>query len=545
MILVVSEKCSEWENNFIKNLKTQYSVVKNFDESKVVDYLELNGIGSLIAVFCINPSSLAIVNMVSLKKKRYETELHHAPLVVVVEDNHSGSDIKDKYDAESSEDFILAPFDYLNDKKILRSFVDRAKRLPHISGPHFLIGESKIMNQINKKVTRLGKRDKMSVLITGETGTGKELIAHELHRRSRRSDQVFRKFKGTNRELSEAELLGTDKGALRGNEPAKPGCFELANNGTLFIDEVGELSDDNQGHLLTILEDRQVTRLRGSEVIDLDVRVLFATNKDLLKLVLDGKFRKDLYNRINQGRISLPSLRERPEDIPELLNYFITKFSFERDNRILMRLSEEADSVLTKYSWSIGNVRELKNFIFSLYAEAEEIIDKNKEIGLEDFPDDFIRHLDGDGVLIKKNITSDSDISFGKNELAINENNTSIFESLIKMDSSRQDFLNALHSIEPEPSKLDPNKFKKDFDIIKATIFISNGRLSLTENLLREAGFKQCGVGFLRPRLGLDKVNIENVCPELALWYWSEFSSKKGKPKPEIIQKTMDEKIDP
>ncbi|MFW5730803.1 MAG: sigma-54-dependent transcriptional regulator [Desulfonatronovibrionaceae bacterium] len=205
------------------------------------------------------------------------------------------------------------------------------------------------------------------VLITGENGTGKEIVARSIHARSKRADQamVAVNCAAIPEELIESELFGHEKGAFTGASGSKQGKFELADSGTLFLDEIGDMSLKTQAKILRILQEQSFERVGGYKTINVNVRVIAATNKDLHQEIKAGNFREDLYYRLNVFPLSLPPLRERPEDIPVLLKEFIEQLSQEHNFRPLS-FSEDTIKVLKKYPWP-GNVRELKNFVERLY----------------------------------------------------------------------------------------------------------------------------------------------------------------------------------
>lgn len=210
-----------------------------------------------------------------------------------------------------------------------------------------------------KKVSK----SKINVLITGESGTGKEVFARAIHIESRRKGLfVPINCSAIPEELMESELFGYEGGAFTGAlRKGRPGKFELANDGTLFLDEIGDMPLSMQPKILRVLEDGMVTRVGGSKSIKVDVRIVAATNKDLKKMMYDGYFRKDLYYRLNSILIKLPPLRERREDIPQLINKFIKQFCITYRSNI-PEIPSEVMNVLTNYDWE-GNIRELKNII--------------------------------------------------------------------------------------------------------------------------------------------------------------------------------------
>ena len=234
---------------------------------------------------------------------------------------------------------------------------------PKTSG---LKGNSAAMQEVYKLIGKVSAED-VTVLVTGESGSGKELVAQAIHYNSNRSSKPFWAINCTaiNESLMESELFGYEKGAFTGANAAKPGMFELAQGGTIFLDEIGDMNLEMQAKLLRVLEEREIVRVGGNKRIKVDVRIIAATNKELRKSISTNKFREDLYHRIKVIEITLPSLRERPEDIPLLSRYFCSILAAQRKGTP-KTLSEEAISVLTAYAWP-GNVRELRNAIEQSY----------------------------------------------------------------------------------------------------------------------------------------------------------------------------------
>lgn len=206
----------------------------------------------------------------------------------------------------------------------------------------------------------------LPVLITGESGVGKELFAHAIHNNSNRASNSFVSINcaAIPETLLESELFGYEAGSFTGaNKSGKLGKFELAQGGTIFLDEIGDLPLNMQSKLLRVLQENQIEKIGSSKSIDIDVRIIAATNYDLLKKVEEKKFRADLYYRLNVLNLNIPSLRERPEDIPLLIEHF--RSSFHQKNAIYKRFSKEVISTLSNYNWP-GNVRELKNIVYRL-----------------------------------------------------------------------------------------------------------------------------------------------------------------------------------
>ena len=226
----------------------------------------------------------------------------------------------------------------------------------------WLVGGSERMADVRDMIDRVADTD-VTVLIRGESGTGKELVARALAASSPRRDKPFVKVNcaALPTELLESELFGFERGAFTGAVQHKPGKFEFAHQGTLFLDEIGDLNLPLQSKLLQVLQDGEFARLGGRRDVRVDVRVIAATNRDLDRAVAEGQFREDLYFRLNVVSINLPPLRERREEIPVLVDYFLKKYSVEYRKRCI-DISPEATRLLMDYDWP-GNVRELENLI--------------------------------------------------------------------------------------------------------------------------------------------------------------------------------------
>jgi PAS domain S-box-containing protein len=238
----------------------------------------------------------------------------------------------------------------------LREEIDKASMFEEI------VGTSPALTAVLSRVSKVAGSD-TTVLITGETGTGKELVARAIHRRSDRSSKAFVAVNCTAipRELIASELFGHEKGAFTGALQRRLGRFELANGGTIFLDEVGELSPDMQVSLLRVLQERELERVGGRDTIHVDVRVIAATNRDLIEAVADGSFRQDLFYRLNVFPLEMPPLRERKQDILMLVEYFIDRFA-RQAGKTFRRVNKRTLDRLQSYPWP-GNVRELQNVI--------------------------------------------------------------------------------------------------------------------------------------------------------------------------------------
>jgi transcriptional regulator with GAF, ATPase, and Fis domain len=227
---------------------------------------------------------------------------------------------------------------------------------------HDMVGDSAAMREVYQLIERVATSDS-TVLVYGESGTGKELCARAIHRNSPRRDQPFVAINcaALTETLLESELFGHERGAFTGAVTQKRGQLEMANSGTIFLDEMGEISPALQAKLLRVLQERDFMRVGGTRSIPLNIRVIAATNKNLLTATREGTFREDLYYRLNVVAITMPPLRDRKEDIPQLANHFAVKYA-EKCNRQIMGISPDAGTLLKQYDWP-GNIRELENAI--------------------------------------------------------------------------------------------------------------------------------------------------------------------------------------
>ncbi|HDQ04179.1 MAG TPA: sigma-54-dependent Fis family transcriptional regulator [Deltaproteobacteria bacterium] len=245
-----------------------------------------------------------------------------------------------------------------------------------------IIGTSSKTMEIFEAIRRVAPTT-TTILITGETGTGKELVAESIHYNSPRKKNPLIKINcaAIAETLIESELFGHEKGAYTGAAITKPGKFELAHKGTLFLDEVSEIPRDMQVKLLRVLQEQEFERVGGLRTIKVDVRIIAATNQNLLQLVQAGNFREDLYYRLNVFPIEVPPLRQRKEDILPLADYFVEKFN--KKLGVLVNMQEEVKEMLLRYEWP-GNIRELENLI-----ERMMLLAKNNIIAIKEVPDDF------------------------------------------------------------------------------------------------------------------------------------------------------------
>jgi Nif-specific regulatory protein len=262
-------------------------------------------------------------------------------------------------------------------ERVSREYHDLREEL---ASKHQIVGNSRALKRISEQALKVANSN-TSTLVLGESGTGKELLAHLIHRASPRKDGplVVLNCAALQETLLEAELFGYEKGAFTGALKRKIGKFELADSGTIFLDEIGEMSAGMQAKLLRVLQEGAFYRVGGNESISVDVRVISATNRDIVKEVKEGRFREDLFYRLNIVSIQMPTLRERKEDIPLLAEYFLDEFRRERGLPNL-KLSEQAAEQMVKYDWP-GNIRELRNAI-----ERAVVMGDGKNIHPEDLP---------------------------------------------------------------------------------------------------------------------------------------------------------------
>jgi two-component system response regulator AtoC len=269
-------------------------------------------------------------------------------------------------------DFVSKPFDEtdlevplanaLRQRQLAREVATLREQLQSQSKYNMLFGNSERMAEVQDLIDRVADTD-VTVLIRGESGTGKELVARALYASSLRRDKPFVKVNcaALPTELLESELFGFERGAFTGAIQHKPGKFEFANHGTMFLDEIGDMSFPLQAKLLQVLQDGEFARLGGKHDVKVDVRVIAATNRDLEDMVAHAQFREDLFFRLNVVCINLPPLRDRREEVPILTDYFVKKYSVQY-NKPCSEISQETMRLFMDYDWP-GNVRELENLI--------------------------------------------------------------------------------------------------------------------------------------------------------------------------------------
>jgi DNA-binding NtrC family response regulator len=279
-------------------------------------------------------------------------------------------------------DFIAKPLDLNRLLITLRNAMDKSRLVTEtkalkrkVSKQYEMVGESPAISKIKDMIERVATTD-ARVLITGESGTGKELVARWMHEKSNRAEGPFVEVNcaAIPSELIESVLFGHEKGSFTSAIKQRKGDFEQANNGTIFLDEIGDMSLSAQAKVLRALQENKIMRVGGEKEIPVNVRVLAATNKNLLDEIQNKTFREDLYHRLSVILIKVPSLNEREDDIPMLANYFVEQIC-ENNGRPLIEFTEEALEELKSIKWT-GNIRELRNVVERLVILCDQIITK-------------------------------------------------------------------------------------------------------------------------------------------------------------------------
>lgn len=316
------------------------------------------------------------------------TKMPGIPVIVLT--GHGSIDAAVKAMQDGAYDFLTKPLNLEQLEVIVkRALEGRELKIKHTEllkqfstqkKTDNIIGKSAAMQKVMSLVKKVADA-RISVLITGETGVGKEVVANAIHNLSSRSDKAFIPVvcSSLSETLLESELFGHEKGAFTNAESLHKGKFELAHGGTIFLDEIGEINMSVQVKLLRVLQERKFERVGGEEPIEVDVRVLAATNKNLEEEVKAGRFREDLYFRLNGIHIEVPPLRERKDDLPLLLNSFLERYNAENGKHIT-GFDNQARNALYKYDWP-GNIRELQHCV-----ESSVVMASGSEITLEDLP---------------------------------------------------------------------------------------------------------------------------------------------------------------
>lgn len=387
-ILVVDD-----EENIRKSLKMileyeGYSFLEAADGEEALDIIEETVGLDLVLLDIKLPGRDGLEVLAELKEKPYKPEVimisGHGTIKTAVDATKLGAfDFLEK--PLHRERVLLSIRNALNQSKLLRECQDLRKKSDK---RYELLGNHPSMKKLWKEIIKISPTN-ATVLIHGESGTGKELIARAIHSQSLRAKERFVQVNcaAIPEELIESEFFGHEKGAFTGATEKKPGKFEQADGGTIFLDEIGDMSLKTQSKVLRVLEEGEVQKVGSSRINKVDVRVIAATNKDLGKEKKEGTFREDLYFRLNVIPIYSPSLREKKEDIPLLVEYF-SKIYAEENNFKVKKFSEDVVEAMMKYPWK-GNVRELKNVVERLIIMTEADI-----IGRQDLPERIRGEID-------------------------------------------------------------------------------------------------------------------------------------------------------
>ncbi|MBF7073898.1 nitrogen regulation protein NR(I) [Glaciecola sp. MH2013] len=353
-----------------------------------------------------------------------EIHQHYPDMPVIIMTAHSDLDSAVNAYQGGAFEYLPKPFDVDEAVTLTKRAIEHAneqnklKQVKQESPTAEIIGEAPAMQEVFRAVGRLS-RSSISVLINGQSGTGKELVAHALHKHSPRASNTFvaLNMAAIPADLVESELFGHEKGAFTGAAAARQGRFEQANGGTLFLDEIGDMPIDVQTRLLRVLADGQFYRVGGHNPVSVDVRIIAATHQNLEKRVAEGKFREDLYHRLNVIRIHIPSLNERREDIPILASHFLVKAAKELgvEGKVL---SKAAAKTLSQLSWP-GNVRQLENTCrwLTVMASGQEIHPNDLPPELMAGPDELMpANPEGDWASLLST-WADEQLSSGKDNI--------------------------------------------------------------------------------------------------------------------------------
>jgi two-component system nitrogen regulation response regulator NtrX len=350
----------------------------------------LPDIGADVMLLDVQLPGISGLEVIERIAKLKSTEPH--PTVIIISGHATLQDAVRAVKAGAYE-ILEKPLDRERMMVALRNAIERRAMVREVAGLRALtderfemVGRSPVMNALYAQIAKVAPT-KTRVLITGESGTGKELIARAVHRESALKNQSFVKVNcaAIPPELIESELFGHERGAFTGAAGRKRGLFEIADGGTIFLDEIGDMISSAQAKVLRVLQSGEFTRVGGEQTLKVEVRVVAATNRDLPAAVAAGQFREDLYFRLAVVPLRAPPLRERPQDIPLLCASFVEAAC--RENGMKEKaISEEAVSVLTEYPWP-GNVRELRNVIERLVILSEE------SIGVGDLPEEIVAEV--------------------------------------------------------------------------------------------------------------------------------------------------------
>ncbi len=411
--LVTSDFLSS-EGYVVKTLKTIKSLWKMIED----------GEGDVLVTDVMLPDGESFEIIPQIKELR-----PNLPIIVVSARNNLQTAISSV--EKGAFEYLPKPFDLNNLSNLILKAIqtkpmEKGKSLIRKKSNDLIIGSSKIMQEMYRVISRLSQND-LTVTIYGESGTGKELVAKALHMFGKRADNPFIPINmaAIPKDLIESELFGHEKGSFTGAHQKSDGKFKQAEKGTLFLDEIGDMPLDAQTRLLRVLQEGEYTSVGGKEKIKVDVRIISATNKDLKKLIDLGVFREDLYYRLNVVPIETPPLRNRVEDIPELIEHFLIKT--EKSGLPSKKIDSNAIEAMKSYKWP-GNVRELENFILRVSAlYSEDIL--NREI----ISDELKRLEDGNKNIEELSLSNLINQYFDRNrDKLLNSNSKNIYPAIIE-----------------------------------------------------------------------------------------------------------------
>jgi len=383
LVLVIDDETGSRESMAIAIERAGLGVRTFDDAKKALEYLDENE-GARLAVCDLRmPGMDGIAFLNEVRERKLD-------LGVILVTGYGSIESAVEAMRVGADDYLTKPVDLYELRKRVMNLFEKEQLKEEVTtlreqldkryGFESIIGKSAPMERLFEQMKMVAPT-RSSVLIIGESGTGKELVANALHRASPRRNERFLAINcgAIPPDILESELFGHERGSFTGAVTRKIGKFELAHKGTLFLDEISELYPELQVKLLRVLEERQIMRVGASDLIDVDFRLIAATNKDLEKEVADGRFREDLYYRLKVVTLRIPPLRERPSDIPGLAEHFLGLF-YQEHGKSAKRLTPEALELLSRYPWP-GNVRELRNVM-----ESVVVFHQTEEITVADLP---------------------------------------------------------------------------------------------------------------------------------------------------------------
>jgi DNA-binding NtrC family response regulator len=368
LVLVIDDETGSRESMAIAIEKAGLAVRTFDDARKALEFLEENEGGRLAVCDLRMPGMDGVAFLKEVRERKYD-------LGVILVTGYGSIESAVEAMRIGADDYLTKPVDLYELRKRVMNLIEKQQLQEEVSnlrqmldkryGFESIIGRSGPMERLFEQMKMVAPT-RSSVLVIGESGTGKELVANALHRASPRRNERFLAINcgAIPSDILESELFGHERGAFTGAVARKIGKFEIAHRGTLFLDEISELYPELQVKLLRVLEERQVMRVGGSELIDVDFRLIAATNRDLEREVSEGRFREDLYYRLKVVTLRIPPLRERPGDIQQLAEHFLG-FYCQEHGKAPKRLSPETLEMLSRFPWP-GNVRELRNVMESV-----------------------------------------------------------------------------------------------------------------------------------------------------------------------------------